>query len=57
MLRYYSDEWADEPILGFLSIFSTEEKVSVKFNLSQFLAESIHEQFLKFPNEGMFKYS
>jgi hypothetical protein len=44
----------DEPILGFLSIFYTEEKVSVKFNFSQFLADSIHEQFLKFPTEGVF---
>jgi hypothetical protein len=57
LLGYYSDEWVDEPILGFLSIFSTEEKVSVKFNFSQFLADNIHEQFLKFPTEGMFKYS
>jgi hypothetical protein len=57
LLGYYSDEWVDEPILGFLSIFSTEEKVSIKFNFSQFLADSIHDQFFKFPTEGMFRYS
>ena len=57
MLGYYSDEWVDEPILGFLSIFSTEAKDVVKFNFSQFLADNIHEQFLKFQTEGMFKYS
>jgi hypothetical protein len=26
LLGYYSDQWVDEPILGFLSIFSTDEK-------------------------------
>jgi hypothetical protein len=26
MLGYFSEEWVDEPILGFLSIFSIEEK-------------------------------
>jgi hypothetical protein len=57
LLGYCFDEWVDEPILLFLSIFSTKEKVVVKFNFSQFLADSIHEQFLKFPTKGMFKYS
>ena len=28
-LGYFSDEWVDEPILGFLSIFSTEEKATI----------------------------
>jgi hypothetical protein len=57
MLDYYSDEWVDEPILGFLSIFSIEERVSIKFNFSQFPADSIHDQLFKFPTEGMFIYS
>jgi hypothetical protein len=56
-LRYSSDEWVDEPILGFLSIFSTEEKATIQFNCSQFLADNIHEQLFKFPTEGMFRYS
>jgi hypothetical protein len=56
ILGYYSDEWVYEPILGFLSIFSTEENVSMNFNFSQLLVENIHEQFLKFQTEGMFKY-
>jgi hypothetical protein len=57
LLGYYSNEWVDEPILVFLFIFSTEEKVSVKFNFNQFIADNIHEKILKFPTEGMFKYS
>jgi hypothetical protein len=57
LLGYYSDEWVDEPILGFLSIFSTEEKATTQFNFSQFLADNIHEQLFNFPTEGMFRYS
>jgi hypothetical protein len=57
LLGYYSDEWVDEPILGFLSIFSTEEKATTQFDYSQFLADNIHEQLFKFSTEGMFRYS
>jgi hypothetical protein len=57
LLGYFSDEWVDEPILGFMSIFSTEEKSIVQFDFSQFLADNIHEQFFKFSIEGMFRYS
>ena len=43
LLGYYSDQWVDEPILGFLSIFSTDEKPTTQFDFSTFLAENIHE--------------
>lgn len=56
-LGCYSYEWVDEAILGFLSIFSTEEKPSMIFNFSQFLADNIHEKLLKFQIEVMFKYA
>jgi hypothetical protein len=57
LLDYFSDEWVDEPILGFLSIFSAEEKVSIQFDYNGFLAENLHEQLSNFPTEGMFWYS
>jgi hypothetical protein len=57
LLGYYSDEWVDEPILGYLSIFSTEERATMQFDYNSFLAENIHEQLFKFPTEGMFRYS
>jgi hypothetical protein len=57
LLGYFSDEWVDEPILGFLSIFSTEERATIKFNFSQFLADNIHDHLFRFPTEGMFRYS
>jgi hypothetical protein len=53
-LGYLSDEWVDEPILGFQSIFSTEEKVSTQFDFNGFLVENLHVKLSNFPTEGMF---
>ena len=49
ILGYYSDQPVDEPILGFLSIVSTNSKPSLVSNFNQFLADTIHEEFIKFP--------
>jgi hypothetical protein len=57
LLGYFSNELVDEPILGFLSIFSIEERATIKFNFSQFLDDNIHDNILRFPTEGMFRYS
>jgi hypothetical protein len=57
LLGYYFDQWVDEPILGFLSIFSTDEKPTTQFNFRAFLEDNIHEQFMNFGTEGMFKNS
>jgi len=57
LLGYYFDQWVDESILGFLSIFSNDEQPTTQFDYSTFLANNIHEQFVNFDTEGMFKYS
>jgi hypothetical protein len=57
LLGYYSDQWVDEPILGFLSIFSNDEQPTTQFDYNTFLANNIHEQFVNFATEGMFRYS
>jgi len=57
LLSYFSDEWVDEPILGFLSIFFAEEKATTQFDYNSFLDKNMHEQLFKFPIEGMFRYS
>jgi hypothetical protein len=57
LLGYFSDQWVDEPILGFLSIFSNDEQPTMQFNYNTFLANKIHEQFVNFSTEGMFRYS
>jgi hypothetical protein len=53
LLGYYSDQWVDEPILGFLSIFSNDEQPTTQFDYNTFLANNIHEQFMNFTTEGM----
>jgi hypothetical protein len=57
LLGYYSDQWVDERILGFLSIFSNDEQPTTQFDYSTFLANNIHEQFVNFTTECMFRYS
>ena len=57
LLGYFSDQWVDEPILGFLSIFSNDEQPTTQFDYSVFLANNIHEQFMNFTTEGVFRYS
>lgn len=57
ILGYFSDEWLDEPILGFLSTLSLEEGRSITFDNGQFLSNIIHEQFLQVLNEGMLRCS
>jgi hypothetical protein len=57
LLAYFSYEWVDEPILGFLSIFSTEERATIKFNFIQFMVDNIHDHLFRFSTKAMFKYS
>jgi hypothetical protein len=57
LLGYHSNQWVDDPILGFLSIFSNDEKPTTQFDYNTFLANNIHEQFKNFSTEGMFRYS
>jgi hypothetical protein len=51
LLGYFLDEWVDEPILGFISIFSAEEKATIHDQ------ENIHDQLSKFSTEDLFRYS
>ena len=40
-----------------MSIFSTDSKPSIIYNFRQFIADSIHENFVKFPTKEVFKYA
>jgi hypothetical protein len=42
--------------MGFLSIFSTNENPTTQFDFNTFLADNIHEQFVNFGTENMFRY-
>lgn len=57
ILGYFADEYIDASIQGFLSIFYPRQCPAFTFNFAQYLSDSIHEQLVKLPEEGMFKYS
>ena len=56
-IGYYSDQWVDEAIIGFMSIFSTNYKPSIIFNFNQFIVDFIHDQFTKLTTEEVFSYA
>ena len=57
LLGYPNDETIDEPILGFLSIFSLEKSPLFMYNYSHFLVDVIHEQFMNVTTQGAFTQS
>ena len=57
LLGYHSDQSINEAILGFLSMFSSDSKPTVIYDFVHFIAETIHEQFVKFNIEEVFKYA
>ena len=57
ILGYFIDEHTDESILGFLSTFSRGQPPLVIFDYASFIADNIHYQLIKFPIEGVFRYT
>lgn len=57
ILGYTIDEHVDEVVLTFLSIFFLGKPPTIIYNYAQFIADRIHEQFIRLPNERVFKYS
>jgi len=57
ILGYTTDEHVDEVILDIFSIFTLGKRPAIMYNFAQFIAERMHEQFTKFPDERDFKYS
>lgn len=56
ILGYHSDQWLDEAIIGFMSIFIIGQQTII-LTYIHFIAEAMHEQLVKFPTEGSFKYA
>lgn len=57
LVGYQRDQWVDEVILGYLSIFSKENKPPFIYNYIQFLVEDMHEKLMNITTKGVFKYS
>ena len=57
ILGYFTDEYTDESILGFLSTMSLRQPPTIIFDYDGFIADAIHYQLTKLPTEGVFRYS
>jgi len=57
ILGYTIDEHVDEVVLDFISIFCPGKPPAIMYNYAQFIADRMHEQFIRLPNERVFKYS
>jgi len=57
ILGYTTDEHVDEVVLSFLSIFSLGMPHVVIYNYALFIADRMHEKFIRLPTERVFKYS
>ena len=57
ILGYFTNEFSDESIIGFLSTLSPGEPLVVILDFARFIADSIHHQLTKLPTEGVFRYS
>ena len=57
ILGYFTDEHTDESILHFLSTFVPGQPPSVIYNYVEYITDSIHDQLVKLPTEGVFRYT
>ena len=56
ILGYVNDEFIDASILRFLSTLSPEQQPELVFDISKFIADNIHYQLIKLPDEEVFRY-
>ena len=57
ILGYFIHEHTDESILGFLSTFVTSKPPSLIYNYVEYIVDNIHDKLVKFPIEGVFRYT
>ena len=57
ILGYFTGEHIDELILGILSTFVPGQPPSIIFNYAEYIANIIHDQLVKIPTEGVFRYT
>ena len=57
VLGYTTSEYIDQLILAFMFIYTPGQPPTVIYDYAQFIADRMHEQFLRMSNERVFKYS
>lgn len=54
---YSTNEYIDEIILAFMSIYTPRQPLVVIYDYAQFITDRMHENFLRMNNQRIFKYS
>jgi len=57
VLGYTTNEYIDEIILAFMSIYTPGKPPTIIYDYAKFIADRMHDQFLRMSNERVFKYS
>ena len=57
IMGFNSREYVDEITLVLLSIFTPGQAPTVKYDYASYIANKIHDQFLRLDNEEVFKYT
>ena len=57
ILGFKTSEFVDETILVMLSMFTPGQPPVVMYDYAKYIADRMHEQFLRMSNERVFKYS
>lgn len=57
VMGFNTNKYVDEVTLVLLSIFTPRQPPVVKYDYASYIANKIHDQFLRLDNEGVFKYT
>jgi len=57
VMGFNTSEYVDEVTLMLLSIFTPGQPPVVMYDYASYIANKIHDQFLRLDNEGVFKYT
>ena len=57
ILGFTTIEYVDEINFAYMSIFTPGQPLAVKFDYAKFIADKMHDQFMRLENEKVFKYS
>ena len=56
-MGFNTSEFVDHLILVLLSIFTPGQPPAVRYDFASYIADKIHDQFMRLENEKVFKYS
>ena len=56
-MGFNTSEYVDQLTLVLLSIFTLGQPPAVKYDFASYIADKIHDQFMRLENERVFKYS